>query len=881
MPSFAQPKGSFRVWLTDTRMMKRPKMLIDSDNTRARNEGGGKAAIVSTLTFDKKSAARMLAAGLLCSFPMLAAIGAENPHTDWAIPKNAGSLLENYCQTCHEEGTEKGKVRLDNLEALSLDARLDLLNRMQEQVYLKQMPPPKKKTQPSDDERDALVAWLSGELHVHKASKLEDKLRYPSYGNYVDHEKLFSGRITEAAYTPARRWLVNPQIFEQRVLDVFGLEGKERQTPMFGVTNPFLLTDASGVRDYDNNTLDGGHLLVMMSNADWISNKQIRPARVKNGELGANEFPDPKDRWSPRQTPSEFETIILKKTPPTDKEIIGAVCKQFACVLRREPTGGEQGKYLQLTRMAIGLGGNTEGLRQMLVAVLLESEFLYRLEFGYGEKDRYGRMMLSPHEGAYAISYAMGDLGPDAQLLKAAAEGRLNTKEDYKREVLRLLDDMNYYRGPIDPSVSGMHLKSQEDPHPKILRFFREFFGYPNATKIFKDTERSGGYYRNPDRGTLATPGFLVDEADRVVAFLLDKDRKVFENLLTTDEFFVYHDKDNETGSKIIEGWRKVYDELKNTDWRKDPEKVVSEQQELLLKYLDIKPGAEKTALRHGNSLTRCMQQFEFTFGKGRTPFTTFPWQHGYSFWHSPIYNLSPTPLGPGSFNDDQQFDYHPVQPFKIANRKGILTHPAWLVAHSQNTQSDPVRRGRWVREKLLAGRVPDIPITVDAVIPEDHQNTLRARLDKVTSAQECIKCHQYMNPLGVPFEIYDDFGRFRTQEPLEHPENVIKQGNGKSSFDTYKTLPVDSHGALDSTGDPALDGDVTNALDMIDRLAKSTRVRQSIIRYAFRFYMGRNEFLSDSKTLIDADNAYVKSGGSFKAVIVSLLTSDSFIYRK
>jgi hypothetical protein len=38
---------------------------------------------------------------------------------------------------------------------------------------------------------------------------------------------------------------------------------------------------------------------------------------------------------------------------------------------------------------------------------------------------------------------------------------------------------------------------------------------------------------------------------------------------------------------------------------------------------------------------------------------------------------------------------------------------------------------------------------------------------------------------------------------------------------------------------------------------------------------------LSDSKTMIDADQAYVKSGGSFKAVIVSLLTSDSFMYRK
>ena len=69
--------------------------------------------------------------------------------------------------------------------------------------------------------------------------------------------------------------------------------------------------------------------------------------------------------------------------------------------------------------------------------------------------------------------------------------------------------------------------------------------------------------------------------------------------------------------------------------------------------------------------------------------------------------------------------------------------------------------------------------------------------------------------------------------------------------------------------------------MDLITRIAKSSRARQSIIRHAFRFYMGRNEMLSDSQTLIEADKAYVESGGSFKAVIVSLLTSDSFIYRK
>jgi hypothetical protein len=234
-----------------------------------------------------------------------------------------------------------------------------------------------------------------------------------------------------------------------------------------------------------------------------------------------------------------------------------------------------------------------------------------------------------------------------------------------------------------------------------------------------------------------------------------------------------------------------------------------------------------------------------------------------------------------GKYGGNDGFDYHPVQPFPLANRKGILTHPAWLVAFSANTASDPIRRGRWIREKLLAGVVPDIPITVDAKVPEDPHRTLRERVSSVTKGAACIKCHSRMNDLGYPLEQFDDFGRFRTIEPLEHPDNLITTGYGKSTFDTYKTKPVDPTGVLVGTGDPKLDGPVKDSFELIDRLEKSDRVRQSIIRHAFRFFLGRNELPSDSQTLIEADRAYLTSGGSFKAVIVALLTSDSFIYRK
>ncbi len=105
---------------------------------------------------------------------------------------------------------------------------------------------------------------------------------------------------------------------------------------------------------------------------------------------------------------------------------------------------------------------------------------------------------------------------------------------------------------------------------------------------------------------------------------------------------------------------------------------------------------------------------------------------------------------------DLEAWDYPITQPVKVANRKGVLTHPAWLIAHSLNTETDPVKRGKFVREKLLAGIIPDVPITVDAVIPEDHHKILKQRLVKVTETKDCWCCHKQMNPLGYTFKMFD-----------------------------------------------------------------------------------------------------------------------------
>lgn len=806
-------------------------------------------------------------------------------------PDGGAAVLERYCLQCHAGPDAEADVRLDSLADLPVAERTERIELVKEVLRFEEMPPADE-PQPSAQERALLSAWLA---QLGDSAAIREKLRHPHYGNVVDHDRLFSGENAGPAFTPARRWLVHPRIFHERVMDVFKLEGRDRDgkqhRSFVGVTNPFVLPNRSGVRDYDIDALDGGDLLVMLGNARWIADRQLMIARRLGGERDLT-FPDKRDRWMPRRLPPSyraFTAILHREDPPDQGEVDAAVVEQFDCVLRRPPSTAELTAYRKLAQGSIQVGGNLAGLRQVLVAVLLESEFVYRLELGDGQPDEHNRRLLGGREAADAISYALGDRRPDDELLAAAAAGRLKSAADFARETRRLLADARYYRGQVDPSLNGKHYKSNVTSHPKLIRFFREFFGYPGATKVFKDPPRSGAIYQNPGRGTVGTPGRLILETDRIVTRFVEADRDVFEQLLTSDQFFVYHDKENAAGERILEEWRAVYERLKDTDWIHQPQQVLTEHME----FLKTIPSMRVRDDSRPGELVNYMHFFTEHFGRGIRPFTTIPWAHGYTFHHAPLYNLPPTPRISryGSWKSTKYtghkveprefWDYPPTQPFAIEHRMGVLTHPSWLIAHSTNFHPDPIRRGRWIREKLLAGRVPDVPITVDAQVPDDPHRTFRQRVEDVTAPAECARCHRHMNPLGLPFEAFDDFGRFRTVEQMEHPDNLLERGNGKTTFDVYPTEPVVTTGRLDGTGDPELDGPVADPFELIDRLARSTRARQSIIRHAFRFFLGRNERLTDARTLVDADRAYVESGGSFRALVVALLSSDSFRYRK
>jgi hypothetical protein len=794
---------------------------------------------------------------------------------DFKLPPQARELLSYYCYECHDSDRDEGMIQLNNLESLKQPARLEVLNKVLEQVYSGEMPT-KKGEQPTEKERDALASWAWTELKIFNASKLEDKLRYYRYGNYVNHDKLFRGDIKKAAFSPPRRWKINELIYQERINDIFELKDRSRRKLFHGLVKPFNLPTESGVKYYDNQAVEGGQFLTLMSNAKWVVDKQLRAALVKSGEfkfskayldIQANNkrklyliFPD--ERWNPKSTAQAFERVITQEGTPSDTDLKAAITHQFSVVLQRVPTNDEMSKYLKFTKDTMKLSDKTSALKKMMTSIIMEPEFLYRGEFGDDKPDDHGRTMVTPREASYAIAYALTDRIPDAQLVQAVQSGKLNTREDLKREILRLLEDDSIEK-------------------PRILRFFQDYFGYYGVFDVFKDEERFIGHY-NPHRVVAAKyiyriPGKVSREADTLVNWILKQDKKVFETLLTTDKFFVHHTGDNEemvkkTKKAIIKDKqnRKTYNALKNLKGKK--------LREAAQPY--IKKGLLRGRFDIDMNLFRILYGDDGNKGLKRLPMPADLLRGTDTSRHSvKMYNL-----------DYRTWSYEPIQPIKINNRAGILTHPAWLVSHSHNAATDPILRGKWIREKLLGGFIADVPITVDAKVPEDPHKTLREKFS-ITTAKDCKHCHEKMNPLGFVLESYDDFGRFRTQEEIEYPENLISTGNQMETgehgvivnykVNKYKSKAVNPLGYLQGTGNKALDGKVKNAEDMMQRLAKSDLVRQVFIRNVFRYFMGRNEMLSDSQTLIQADKAYLESGGSFKALIVSLLTSDSFIYRK
>jgi hypothetical protein len=190
----------------------------------------------------------------------------------------------------------------------------------------------------------------------------------------------------------------------------------------------------------------------------------------------------------------------------------------------------------------------------------------------------------------------------------------------------------------------------------------------------------------------------------------------------------------------------------------------------------------------------------------------------------------------------------------------GLLTQPALMALLANADQASPIKRGVFVREKILCEQLMPPPANIPIEPPDpDPGLTTRERFREHTANEFCASCHVRIDPIGFGFEAFDGMGRFRRVE------------NGK---------PVDTRGELRSTQDTSIEGPFDGAVQLSQKLARSTEVRDCMVREWFRYAMGRDLRNEDECSRVNIERALTDSGGSLRELLVALVQTDAFRLR-
>ncbi len=127
------------------------------------------------------------------------------------------------------------------------------------------------------------------------------------------------------------------------------------------------------------------------------------------------------------------------------------------------------------------------------------------------------------------------------------------------------------------------------------------------------------------------------------------------------------------------------------------------------------------------------------------------------------------------------------------AQRAGVLTQASILTLTSNPTRTSPVKRGKWVLENILGTPPPPPPPNVEELKNDEKSvlsGSLRQRMEQHRENPSCASCHKSMDPLGFGFENFDAIGAWRTKDgkfPID-PAGVLPSGD---SFSTPQELRV------------------------------------------------------------------------------------------
>ncbi|MCW1885063.1 DUF1592 domain-containing protein [Luteolibacter flavescens] len=204
--------------------------------------------------------------------------------------------------------------------------------------------------------------------------------------------------------------------------------------------------------------------------------------------------------------------------------------------------------------------------------------------------------------------------------------------------------------------------------------------------------------------------------------------------------------------------------------------------------------------------------------------------------------------------------DFQPVDLTEHPERGGLLTQGSVLMVTSNPTRTSPVKRGLFVLDNILGTPAPpappDVPPLEDATTGGNKNPTMREMMEIHRKNPDCRGCHQRMDPIGLALENFNALGQFRLTE----------------------------HGTkIDGAGQLLTGEKFSNVAELKDVLA--TKRREDFYRCLseklFTYATGRGVEYYDATTIDQLVERLEKNNGKLRELIYGIVESAPFQKRR
>ena len=187
--------------------------------------------------------------------------------------------------------------------------------------------------------------------------------------------------------------------------------------------------------------------------------------------------------------------------------------------------------------------------------------------------------------------------------------------------------------------------------------------------------------------------------------------------------------------------------------------------------------------------------------------------------------------------------------------RVGLLGHASLLASLAYAGETSPIKRGKFIRERILCDILMPPPADLKIKIPDrDPKQTTRERFSAHSSVEPCRSCHLKIDGIGFAMEDFDAIGRYR------------KTDNGK---------PVDASGEI--IGLDGRDIPVNGSRELSLALADSERAQKCFVIHTWRLAQGRIENDGDVCALRTLTAEVVQKKLSLADILLRIITDPRY----